>query len=101
MKTRFATSVLSLAVVMSFVASAKEYSSIDTYEGKPATEHTVKANKAMTKILPWEDMSAFERTTRGLIAEFGTHEAGELKNRFEYMANMSVKDLPPTVNSSI
>ncbi|TFH89929.1 alkyl/aryl-sulfatase [Vibrio ouci] len=101
MKTRFAPSVLSLAVVMSFGASANDYASIDTYEGKPATEHTVKANAAMTKILPWEDTSAFERTTRGLIAEFGTHEAGELKNRFEYMTDMSVKDLPPTVNPSI
>ncbi|WP_394125867.1 alkyl/aryl-sulfatase [Vibrio hepatarius] len=101
MKTRFAPSVLSLAVVMSFGVSANDYASIDTYEGKPATEHTVKANAAMTKILPWEDTSAFERTTRGLIAEFGTHEAGELKNRFEYMTDMSVKDLPPTVNPSI
>ncbi|MFM2587265.1 alkyl/aryl-sulfatase [Vibrio sp. TBV020] len=101
MKTRFAPSILSLAVVMSFGASANDYTSIDTYEGKPATEHTVNANAAMTKVLPWEDTSAFERTTRGLIAEFGTHEAGELKNRFEYMTDMSVEDLPPTVNPSI
>ncbi|WP_413112193.1 alkyl/aryl-sulfatase [Thaumasiovibrio sp. DFM-14] len=101
MKMNFAPSVLSLAVVMSFSATANDYASIDTYEGKPATEHTVKANAQVSKNLPWEDTSAFARTSRGLIAEFGTHEAGELKNRFEYMTDMSVDDLPPTVNPSI
>ncbi len=101
MKTRFAPSVLSLAIVASFGAVANDYASIDTYEGKPASQHTIKANADVAKILPWEDTTAFDRTTRGLIAEFGTHEAGELKNRFEYMTDMSVDDLPPTVNPSI
>ena len=101
MKTCFAPSVLSLAVLVSFGAAANDYASIDTYEGKPASEHTTKANAAVAKILPWEDTSAFERTKRGLIAEFGTHEAGELKQRFNYMTDMSVDDLPPSVNPSI
>ncbi|WP_413283463.1 alkyl/aryl-sulfatase [Vibrio sp. MA40-2] len=101
MKTNLNPSVLSLAVVMSFSVTANDYASIDTYEGKPATPHTVKANALMSTTLPWDDTSAFDRTTRGLIAELGTHEAGELKNRFEYMTDMSVEDLPPTVNPSI
>ncbi|MCE2572365.1 alkyl/aryl-sulfatase [Motilimonas eburnea] len=101
MKTRFTPSVLALAIVVSFGAVANDYASIDTYEGKPASKHTVTANAALAKRLPWQDTSAFERTTRGLIAEFGTHEAGELKNRFEYMADMSPQDLPSTVNPSI
>ncbi len=79
MKTRFTPSVLSLAVMVSFGSAANDYASIDTYQGKPASEHTIRANSAVASILPWEDTSAFDRTTRGLIAEFGTHEAGELK----------------------
>ncbi|PMN62813.1 alkyl/aryl-sulfatase [Enterovibrio norvegicus] len=101
MKIQCVPSVLSLAIVMSFGAFANDYASIDTYEGKPASEHTISANAALAKTLPWDDTTAFDRTTRGLIAEFGTHEAGELKNRFEYMTDMSVDDLPPTVNPSI
>jgi len=101
MKTSFAPSVLSLAIVVSFNAVANDYASIDTYEGKPASQHTIEANAAVANILPWEDSSAFERTKRGLIAEFGTHEAGELKQRFEYMTDMTVDALPPTVNPSI
>ncbi|PMN88036.1 alkyl/aryl-sulfatase [Enterovibrio norvegicus] len=101
MKNQCVPSVLSLAIVVSFGALANDYASIDTYEGKPASEHTISANAALAKTLPWDDTTAFDRTTRGLIAEFGTHEAGELKNRFEYMTDMSVDDLPPTVNPSI
>ncbi|MCP3700469.1 MAG: alkyl/aryl-sulfatase, partial [Aliivibrio sp.] len=101
MKTRFTLSVLSLSVMVSFGAAANDYASIDTYEGKAASKFTENANTTVAKSLPWEDTSAFKRTTRGLIAEFGTHEAGELKNRFEYMADMSVDDLPPSVNPSI
>ncbi len=55
----------------------------------------------MAKTLPWQDISAFERTNKGLIAEFGSHEAGELKNRFDYMSDMSVDQLPASVNPSI
>jgi uncharacterized sulfatase len=101
MTSTFNRSALSLAVILSFSVSANDYASIDTYQGKPASKHTAQANAKLATQLPWEDTSAFERTTRGLIAEFGTHEAGELKNRFEYMSDMSVDDLPSTVNPSI
>ncbi|PSU36091.1 alkyl/aryl-sulfatase [Photobacterium lutimaris] len=100
MKTRFAPSILSLAIIVSFNASA-DYASLESYQGKPASEHTLNANAELAKQLPWHDSSAFERTQKGLIAEFGTHEAGELKNRFQYMSGMSLDELPDSVNPSL
>ncbi|WP_394209455.1 alkyl/aryl-sulfatase [Enterovibrio calviensis] len=100
MNTRFAPSTLALALMVSFSASA-DYASLETYKGKPATEQTKQANAELAKQLPWQDTSAFERTQRGLIAEFGSHQAGELKQRFDYMDTMNVDELPDTVNPSI
>lgn len=100
MTTRFAPSAISLALIVSFSAVA-DYASLETYQGKPATEHTKLANQALAKQLPWQDVTAFERTHKGLIAEFGNHEAGELKNRFDYMSEMSVEQIPASVNPSI
>ncbi|MBY6017874.1 alkyl/aryl-sulfatase [Ferrimonas balearica] len=92
---------VSLCMAFSLPVLADGLAGIETYQGKPASEHTVKANAELAKRLPWEDTSAFERTQRGLIAPFGSHAAGELKSKFNYMAAMNVKDLPPTVNPSI
>ena len=93
-------SALTVAILASFNASA-DYTSLEDYQGKPATVHTQQANQTLAETLPWEDISAFERTRKGLIAEFGNHAAGELKNRFDYMTDMSVSDIPATVNPSI
>lgn len=100
MTTRFAPSAISLALIASFSATA-DYASLESYQGNPATEHTKLANQELAQQLPWQDVTAFERTQKGLIAEFGNHEAGELKNRFDYMADMSLEQLPATVNPSI
>lgn len=100
MNIRFVPSTLTLALMVSFGASA-DYASLENYQGKPATAHTKQANAELAKQLPWHDTSAFERTQRGLIAEFGSHQAGELKLRFHYMAEMNVEQLPETVNPSI
>ncbi|HAS8370005.1 TPA: MBL fold metallo-hydrolase [Vibrio vulnificus] len=100
MNIRFVPSTLTLALMVSFAASA-DYASLENYQGKPATTHTKQANAELAKQLPWHDTSAFERTGRGLIAEFGSHQAGELKQRFDYMAEMNVAQLPETVNPSI
>ncbi|HAS6218516.1 TPA: MBL fold metallo-hydrolase [Vibrio vulnificus] len=100
MNIRFVPSTLTLALMVSFGASA-DYASLENYQGKPATAHTKQANAELAKQLPWHDTSAFERTQRGLIAEFGSHQAGELKQRFRYMAEMNVEQLPETVNPSI
>jgi len=100
MTTRFAPSAISLALIVSFSATA-DYASLESYQGNPATEHTKLASQELAQQLPWQDVTAFERTQKGLIAEFGNHEAGELKNRFDYMADMSLEQLPATVNPSI
>ncbi|MBY6188361.1 MBL fold metallo-hydrolase [Marinobacter hydrocarbonoclasticus] len=92
---------LSLSLALSLPVVADGLVGIEDYQGKPASEHTVKANAELAKRLPWKDASAFERTQRGLIAEFGSHAAGELKNKFNYMAAMNLKELPPTVNPSL
>ncbi|MBY6107256.1 MBL fold metallo-hydrolase [Ferrimonas balearica] len=92
---------VSLCMALSLPVLADGLAGIETYQGKPASEHTIKANAELAKRLPWEDTSAFERTQRGLIAPFGSHAAGELKSKFNYMTAMNVKDLPPTVNPSI
>ncbi|MGR5296588.1 alkyl/aryl-sulfatase [Vibrio mediterranei] len=100
MYRKLVPSTITIAILVSFNASA-DYVGLEDYQGKPATSHTIEANQALAATLPWEDTSAFERTQKGLIAEFGNHAAGELKNRFEFMAEMSVEDIPPTVNPSI
>ncbi len=87
MNIRFVPSTLTLALMVSFAASA-DYASLENYQGKPATTHTKQANAELAKQLPWHDTSAFERTGRGLIAEFGSQE-------------MNVAQLPDTVNPSI
>ncbi|QFT13122.1 alkyl/aryl-sulfatase [Vibrio sp. THAF190c] len=103
MKTTLNRSVLSLAIIVSFSATAdNEYESIETYKGKPATEHTIAANDALAETLPWQDTSAFERSERGLIAAFGDHRVGELRNRMSHMNVDSIReDRPDTVNPSI
>lgn len=100
MTRRFLPSAISLALIVSHSALA-DYASLETYQGNPATEHTKSANQELAKQLPWQDVSAFERTKKGLIAEFGSHQAGELKKRFDYMAEMNLEQLPATVNPSI
>lgn len=75
----FLPSAISLALIVSHSALA-DYASLETYQGNPATEHTKSANQELAKQLPWQDVSAFERTKKGLIAEFGSHQAGELKS---------------------
>ncbi|WP_257279564.1 MULTISPECIES: alkyl/aryl-sulfatase [unclassified Endozoicomonas] len=100
MKPTQTLSAITLAILASFNASA-EYTSLEDYQGKPATAHTQRANQNLAKNLPWKDVSAFDRTRKGLIAEFGNHAAGELKNRFQYMTDMSIDEIPATVNPSI
>ncbi len=64
MKTRFTPTTLSIAIVMSFNAYA-DYASLENYQGKPASNHTVIANTELAQQLPWEDNTAFERTKKG------------------------------------
>ncbi|MGL6312998.1 alkyl/aryl-sulfatase [Vibrio sp. WXL103] len=100
MTNRLTLSLLTTSLLTTFSVHA-EYSSLENYQGKPATAHTIEANNQLAKSLPWQDTSAFERTQKGLIAEFGDHEAGELKNRFSYMQDMPLHHVPDSVNPSI
>lgn len=77
-----------------------DYDSIDNYKGKSATKHTVQANESFAKHLPWNDVSAFERTNRGLVAELDG-DAASVRNRFPHYDQMNLKDLPETVNPSL
>nr|WP_098414526.1 alkyl sulfatase dimerization domain-containing protein [Vibrio sp. ES.051] len=95
-------SLLTVAILGgSFGVNANDYASIDTYEGKDASTYTAVKNAEVAKTLPWGDTSAFERTQHGLIAEFGTHESGELRRRFSHMTDISISNVPDTVNPSI
>lgn len=93
---------LTVSAISCGAIAESDYGSLDTYMGKAATEHTAAANKTLDKTLPWEDVSAFERSERGLIAAFDDHDAGRLRNS---MAHLNVKDMradrPDTVNPSI
>ncbi|MFA0036035.1 alkyl sulfatase dimerization domain-containing protein [Vibrio sp. 10N.261.52.A1] len=93
---------LTISAISCGAIADSDYGSLDTYMGKAATEHTAAANKSLDKTLPWEDVSAFERSERGLIAAFDDHDAGRLRNS---MAHLNVKDMradrPDTVNPSI
>ncbi len=51
MTNRFAPSAISLALLVSFSATA-DYASLETYQGKPATKHTQQANTTLAKTLP-------------------------------------------------
>ncbi|WP_299492758.1 alkyl sulfatase dimerization domain-containing protein [uncultured Shewanella sp.] len=96
----FTPLTVSLAILMSFGAHA-DYTSLENYEGLPATKHTVKANAEVAKNLPWADRAAFERTSQGLIAAFDDHDAGELKSRFDYMNGQTPEKYPSSVNPSL
>ena len=48
----------------------------DIYAGKPASKYTIAANAELAERLPFDDMTAFEEQSRGLIASFGEDDAG-------------------------
>ncbi len=92
--------VLAIAIgVVPHIALA-DYDSISNYQGKPATQHTIEANKAFAENLPWKDTTAFDRQTRGLIAEL-TGDAAIVRDEFPHYADMSVDEIPNTVNPSL
>ncbi|MGF1735716.1 alkyl/aryl-sulfatase [Photobacterium satsumensis] len=93
--------LLSVTIALTSYAATADYDSLD-YIGKPATKHTIEANSALDKTLPWHDSSAFERSERGLIAAFGEHDAAELRNSRGYLEVDDIRrDRPDTVNPSI
>jgi alkyl sulfatase BDS1-like metallo-beta-lactamase superfamily hydrolase len=67
-------SITATAVVLEQENPAEDVA--DTYAGKPASKHTIAANAELAKRLPFDDMTAFEEQSRGLIASFGEDDAG-------------------------
>ncbi|NOI24514.1 alkyl/aryl-sulfatase [Vibrio mediterranei] len=93
-------SALALAIGLVPTMVLADYDSIDNYKGKAATQHTIEANKAFAKTLPWSDKTAFERTNRGLVAEL-EGDAMNVRARFPHYSKMNLKELPDTVNPSL
>jgi alkyl sulfatase BDS1-like metallo-beta-lactamase superfamily hydrolase len=74
----------------------------DAYAGKPASKHTIAVNAKLAQRLPFDDMTAFEQQSRGLIASFGDHDAGDARRAFEKFYGAAKADgAPDTVNPSI
>jgi len=72
------------------------------FSAKPATEHTVNANREAAKRLPFNDKIAFEEQARGLIAAFGDNKAGQIREPFHsFLKGVDAKDHPDSVNPSI
>ena len=101
-------SAISFGAVANHLGEGEEhlinYSNLLEYKGKPASEHTIAANNAFSKKLPWSDRSVIERQNHGLIAEFGDHPAGEILRRYAFLdgaIDISPDAVPETVNPSI
>ena len=72
------------------------------FTAKPASEHTVRANRETAKRLPYSDKIAFEEQARGLIAAFGDNKAGQIREPFHaFLKDVDQKDHPDSVNPSI
>ncbi len=72
------------------------------FSAKPASEYTARANREAAKRLPYDDKTAFEEQARGLIAPFGNHEAGKIREPFHaFLKDVDPKDHPDSVNPSI
>ncbi|MGF1876944.1 MBL fold metallo-hydrolase [Photobacterium frigidiphilum] len=88
---------ITLAVINPNIAFAEE-----KFTFKPASEHTIKANKEAAKHLPYSDRKAFEEQERGLIAAFGDNKAGQIREPFhDFLKGVDEKDHPDSVNPSI
>jgi len=85
-----------LVSIMVFSAHAHTDGLI-AYEGKPASEHTVAKNNALAKRLNFSDRVAFDRSAKGLIAEFDAATAALLRDDFTFLE----EEIPDTVNPSL
>ena len=73
----FVASLSLCAMISSNVLAATE-----EFTYKPASKHTIEANREAAKRLPYGDKIAFEEQARGLIATFGDSKAGQIREPF-------------------
>jgi alkyl sulfatase BDS1-like metallo-beta-lactamase superfamily hydrolase len=106
-KSIFSTSFLlktSITAVLIFLA-VKPVQAIE--EAKPATIHTIKANKSVLESLPFSDRQDFENAQRGFIAKpdvvtIKNAEGRTVWDLEEYKKYISIdKPSPDTVNPSL
>ncbi|MCM2678863.1 alkyl/aryl-sulfatase [Echinimonas agarilytica] len=67
------------------------------YDGKPASEHTINANKQVAETLNWDDRTAFELDAKGLIATLDENTSAIIRDSFEFIGS----DIPDSVNPSL
>ena len=74
----------------------------EEFSSKPASKHTIEANRKAASRLPYSDTIAFEEQARGLIAAFGDHKAGQIREPFHaFLKDVDPEDYPDSVNPSI
>lgn len=106
-----ATAIIS-TLVTSFASHAKDdHSGHDhevvsgniTVSGKPASTHTINANKAFAKNLNFKDVRAFENNDRGLLVPLDDATKAPLQDRYSHLheGQSIANDAPDTVNPSL
>ncbi|WP_417347535.1 alkyl/aryl-sulfatase [Ferrimonas sp.] len=103
-------SIIALSVVMSIStplladqhdhgAGKDEHALTSTfsYQGKPATQATIEANRQFAKQLDFANKKGFEETRKGLIAEFDQETAAIIWNDYRFLEG----ETPDTVNPSL
>jgi alkyl sulfatase BDS1-like metallo-beta-lactamase superfamily hydrolase len=72
-------------------------------QGKPATKHTLSANKAFAKGLTFSDIRAFENNDKNLLAPLDAATEATLRDRFKqvHTGQSVAADSPDTVNPSL
>ncbi len=94
--------VLSTMLLSHATAFADEHAlAIKDAGGKPATQATVKANKAFAETLNFKDVRAFENDDKGLVAEFDKATGDIIRNSFKFIDVNSADRAPDTVNPSL
>ncbi|WP_066018308.1 hypothetical protein [Endozoicomonas atrinae] len=89
MKTQTQTKVTALVLAMSLalpVGAADHHDHVHgdlEVKGKPASEHTIAANKVLSERLNWQDRDAFERNEKGLIVPLDAKTANIMRNSYD------------------
>ncbi|MGF1754419.1 MBL fold metallo-hydrolase [Vibrio makurazakiensis] len=94
---------LALAVIFSFPVSAANHDHDHVHgelevNGKPATAHTIQANKAFSETLNWQDRDAFERNDKGLIQPLNQASLDIMRANYDFISQDEIAD---SVNPSL
>jgi alkyl sulfatase BDS1-like metallo-beta-lactamase superfamily hydrolase len=103
MENKLITLLCSSVLALGVSNAADDHGSSEAeFTYKPASSFTIAANREAAKSLPYGDTIAFEEQARGLIAAFGDHPAGALREPYHsFLKGVDPKDHPDSVNPSI